>query len=331
MTTILDVAKKAKVSVVTVSRLLNNPDIVSSRTANKIFQVMEELNYQPSQAARYLVQKRTNTIGVIMPDIKNTFFNSWFRFIEEYSSERDYNLVLCNTDEDPVKELKYVKLLHSQRVDGAIIAPITKASVEYLLKSKVRFILFDRIFKEFNTNFVSTDHYKGSYDATEYLIRLGHKKIAILKGNGTLYPDVERFAGFKNAMKKYNIRIDTDLILNCEFNEDKALLATKLLLQRTEKPTVIFPFNGLMSVGVIKAIQQLKLSIPDDISLLSFDEIPGSDIFRPEITHIMQPVNTLGKDIMIAMINIISHNSKQVKIFQNPELIIGNSVKKLLN
>src|SRR5512134_2991249 len=101
MTTILDVAKKAKVSVVTVSRLLNNPDIVSSRTANKIFQVMEELKYQPSQAARYLVQKRTNTIGVIMPDIKNTFFNSWFRFIEEYSSERDFNLVLCNTDEDP--------------------------------------------------------------------------------------------------------------------------------------------------------------------------------------------------------------------------------------
>ncbi|MGE5845275.1 MAG: LacI family DNA-binding transcriptional regulator, partial [Ignavibacteria bacterium] len=246
MTTILDVAKKAKVSVVTVSRLLNNPEIVSSRTANKIFNVMEELNYQPSQAARYLVQKRTNTIAVIMPDIKNTFFNSWFRFIEEYSSERDFNLVLCNTDEDPVKEMKYVKLIHSQRVDGAIIAPTSKSSVEYLLKSKVRFILFDRVFKEFNTNFVSTDHYKGSYDATEYLIRLGHKKIAVLKGNGTLYPDIERFAGFKNAMKKYNITIDPDFILNCEFNEDKALLAAKLLLQRTEKPTVIFPFNGLM-------------------------------------------------------------------------------------
>lgn len=329
MTTILDVAKKAKVSVVTVSRLLNNPDIVSSRTANKIFNVMEELNYQPSQAARYLVQKRTNTIAVIMPDIKNTFFNSWFRFIEEYSSERDFNLVLCNTDEDPVKEMKYVKLIHSQRVDGAIIAPTSKSSVEYLLKSKVRFILFDRIFKEFNTNFISTDHYKGSYDATEYLIRLGHKKIAVLKGNGTLYPDIERFAGFKNAMKKYNIKIDPDLILNCEFNEDKALLAAKLLLQRTEKPTVIFPFNGLMSIGVIKAIQQLKLSIPEDISLLSFDEIPGLDIFRPQITHVMQPVNTLGKDIMIAMINMINNPSKQVKIFQNPELVIGNSVKKI--
>ncbi|MGE5804307.1 MAG: LacI family DNA-binding transcriptional regulator [Ignavibacteria bacterium] len=329
MTTILDVAKKAKVSVVTVSRLLNNPEIVSSRTANKIFNVMEELNYQPSQAARYLVQKRTNTIAVIMPDIKNTFFNSWFRFIEEYSSERDFNLVLCNTDEDPVKEMKYVKLIHSQRVDGAIIAPTSKSSVEYLLKSKVRFILFDRVFKEFNTNFVSTDHYKGSYDATEYLIRLGHKKIAVLKGNGTLYPDIERFAGFKNAMKKYNITIDPDFILNCEFNEDKAVLAARLLLQRTEKPTVIFPFNSLMSIGVIKAVQQLKISIPEDVSLLSFDEIPGSDIFRPQITHVMQPVNTLGKDIMIAMINMINNPSKQVRIFQNPELVIGNSVKKI--
>ncbi|HVO72529.1 MAG TPA: LacI family DNA-binding transcriptional regulator [Ignavibacteriaceae bacterium] len=329
MTTILDVAKKAKVSVVTVSRLLNNPDIVSSRTANKIFQVMEQLNYQPSQAARYLVQKKTNTIAVIMPDIKNTFFNSWFRFIEEYSSERDFNLVLCNTDEDPLKEIKYVKLIHSQRVDGAIIAPTSKASVEYLIKSKVRFILFDRVFKDLNTNFISTDHYKGSYDATEYLIRLGHKKIAILKGNGTLYPDVERFAGFRNAMKKYNIKIDPDLIMNCEFNEDKALSATKLLLQRSDKPTVIFPFNGLMSIGVIKAVQQLKLSIPEDISILSFDEIPGSDIFRPEITHVMQPVNTLGKDIMAAMIRMISNSSQHVRVFQNPELIIGNSVKKI--
>lgn len=331
MSTIFDVAEKAGVSIVTVSRLMNNPKIVSPRTAVKIFQVMEKLNYQPSQIARSLVGKRMNTIGVIMPDIKNTFFNSWFRFIEEYAGAHEFNLVLCNTDEDPDKEMKYVRLLRSQRVDGVIIAPHAAKTVEYLVKSNMRFILFDRMFRGIKTNFVTTDHYQGAFDAVEYLINLGHKRIAIFRGEGVLYADIERYSGFEDAMKKYRVEIDQELVFNCEFNEENATKATHEIFKKKERPTVIFTFSGLLTKGVIKAAQELHLSIPDDISLLGFDEIPGQDIFLPKITHVVQSINTLGKDVIVALIDMIKNpdSSKQTRVFVRPKLVIGNSCKTI--
>ena len=331
MVPIFDIAKEAGVSVVTVSRLMNNPKIVSTRTAEKILKAMEKFHYQPSQIARSLVGKRTNTIGVIMPDIKNTFFNSWFRFIEEYANSHGFNLLLSNTDEDPDKEMRCIKLLQSQRVDGVIIAAHARSSVEYLLKTKMRFILFDRVYDGVPGDFVTTDHYHGAFNATEYLINLGHRKIAIYHGPGELYPDIERTAGFRDAMKKHHVKIEESLVLNCEFEEEKARKTTLELLKRKEKPTAIFPFNGLMSKGVIKALREANLSIPDDISLLSFDEIPGQDIFTPAITHVIQPINTLGKDVILALIETIKTSAtlKKVRIVSKPKLVIGNSCKKL--
>ncbi|MDP3446146.1 MAG: LacI family DNA-binding transcriptional regulator, partial [Ignavibacteria bacterium] len=158
MPTIFDVAKKASVSVMTVSRVLNNPKIVSKKTINKVHMVMDNLGYQPSQIARSMVKKKTNTIGVIMPDIKNTFFNNWFRFIEDYASSHNYNLLLCNTDEEPTKELKYVKLFQSQRVDGVLITPCSRESIEYLLRTKMNFVSVDRLFEDMKTDCVTTNH-----------------------------------------------------------------------------------------------------------------------------------------------------------------------------
>jgi LacI family transcriptional regulator len=331
MITIFDIAKKAKVSVVTVSRLLNNPGIVSSRTAAKIYRIMEELNYQPSQIARSMVSKRTNTIGVIMPDIKNTLFNNWFRFIEDYATSHGFNLVLCNTDEDAVKELNYIRLLQSQRVDGIIIAPGNKESVEYLMKSKMRFVLFDRLYESAKNNYVTTDHYQGAFDATEYLVKLGHKKIAVLRGSGSLYPDTERYSGFEDAMKKHKLKIFPQLILNCDFTEETACKKAPDLFKHPDKPTAVFSFNSLMTTGIIKAFQRMEISIPENISLLSFDEIPGQEIFKPTITHVNQPVNSLGEETIIALINMIKHpeKKKRTKISLKPRLVIGDSCKAL--
>lgn len=331
MATIFDVAEKAKVSVITVSRLLNNPEIVSEKTAEKIKLAMEELHYQPSQIARSLVKKRTNTIGVIMSDIKNTFFNSWFRIIEDYSSSHGFNTVLCNTDENPSKEMKYLKLLQSQRVDGIIIVPCSEKSVDYLLKSQIHFILVDRVLKPQKVNYVSTDHYTGAYEATEYLIKLGHVKIAILKGTGILYPDIERFSGFVDAMKKHGLKVDKNLVINCEFNEKKGYEATKKILGLKSKPTVVFSFNSKMMNGCIMAIQELGLSIPDDISLLSFDQIAGYEIFKPTITCIKQPIQSLGEYSITYLIERIkkSRSSKRIKRILKPQLVIGKSCKKI--
>lgn len=331
MATIFDVAEKAKVSVITVSRLLNNPKIVSERTAKKITAAMEELHYQPSQIARSLVKKRTNAIGVIMSDIKNTFFNSWFRIIEDYASNHGFNLVLCNTDEDAAREMKYIKLLQSQRVDGIIIVPSSEKSVDYLLKSRIHFILVDRVLRPQKTNYVSTDHYAGAFEATEYLIGLGHEKIAVLKGPGILYPDTQRFAGFENAMNKHKIKIDKNYVLNCEFNEMKGYEATIKLMGLDTKPSAIFSFNSKMMNGSIRAIQNMGMSIPDDISLICFDEITGYDIFKPKITCITQPIKTLGEDSIISLIERIkkADSFKPLKEIIKPKLIIGESCKKI--
>ena len=331
MATILDVAVKANVSVITVSRLLNNPDIVSSATSEKIFKVMDELNYQPSQIARSLVKKKTNTIGVIMPDIKNTFFNNWFRHVEDFASAHQYNLLLCNTDEEPAKELKYIKLFQAQRVDGVIIVPCSRKSVEYLVKSNLRFILVDRSFEGLKTEFIVTDHYTGAFEATEYLIKLGHKKIALLKGDGELYPDVERYHGFEDAMKKHSIKIEKEFICDCGFDDLKSYSAVTSLLKKENHPSAIFSFNSLMMVGAIRAIQNLHLEIPEQISLLSFDEIPGYNIFQPKITCVIQPVEPLGHDAAKLLIDRIKNpeSPKQKKIYLKPKLVIGNSCKRI--
>lgn len=333
MSTIFDVAEKAKVSVITVSRLLNNPGIVSPNTAKKIIHAMEELNYQPSQIARSLVKKRTNTIGVIMPNIKNTFFNSWYRFIEDYANSHGFNLLLSNTDNDAVKEMKYIKLFQSQRVDGILIVPAAKKSVEYLIRSKINFILTDRLYKELKTNFVTNDHYRGAYEATEYLIKLGHKKIAVLKGPGILFPDIERYEGYKDALYKHGIKLNEKIIIDTKFKEDLAAVATKELMNRKEKPTAIFPFNSLTTIGAIKSILDLGLKIPDDVSLLSYDEIAGYEIFRPKITHVSQPISLLGRDSMLALIEMIKNQNsrKKTKIYLKPKLVIGDSCARVTN
>lgn len=331
MATIFDIAEKAQVSVITVSRLLNNPQIVSQRTAEKIFQVMDELNYQPSQIARSLVKKKTNTIGVIMPDIKNTFFNNWFRIVEDYASLQGFNLLLCNTDEDPTKEMKYVKLLQSQRVDGVIIAPCSKNSVDYLIKSNLHFILVDRKHEDINVDFVVTDHYQGSFDATEYLIKLGHRRIAVLRGSGVLYPDIERYKGFIDAMEKNSIEVDYKLVMNCEFDEMMGCKRTREILEREDRPTAIFSFNSLMMIGAINTIRSMKFSIPDDISLICFDQIPGYEVFRPKITCVVQQINSLAENSITALIDKINNGgeTEQKTIFLKPNLEIGDSCRKI--
>ena len=331
MATIFDVAAKAKVSVITVSRLLNNPSIVSAKTAEKIFKVMEDLNYQPSEIARSLVKKKTNTIGVIMPDVKNTFFNSWFRFVEDYASAHQYNLLLCNTDEDPAKELKYIKLFQAQRVDGVLIVPCSAKSAEYLAKSNLNFVLVDRMFEKIKSDFVITDHFAGAYEATEYLIKLGHTRIAVLKGAGELYPDVERFRGFEAAMKKYRIELNDSFILNCRFDELCAGKTVKELLRKKEKPTAIFSFNSLMMAGTIKAVEDAGLEIPKHISLICFDEIPGYNIFTPRIASIVQPIEQLGREATRILIERIKNPStgRQRKVVLKPKLAAGGSCRKI--
>ncbi|HLP16088.1 MAG TPA: LacI family DNA-binding transcriptional regulator, partial [Bacteroidota bacterium] len=298
MATIFDVAQEAGVSVVTVSRLMNNPKIVSVRTAEKVQAAIESLHYQPSQIARSLMGKRTNTIGVIVPNITDPFFNRWYRYLEEFASARSINLLMCNTDDDLKKEINYVKLLHSQRVDGIIIAPYSRKPVEYLLKIHMKFILFDRIMEDINANFVTTDHYQGGVEAIEYLTALGHTKIVLLKGGGVILADTDRHKAYVDVLRAHRIPYDPRLVADCGFQEEEAYRVVYELMSGPDAPTAIFAISAGMAQGAIRAIQELNLSIPGDVSVICFDELPGQRIFRPAITHVTQPVKELAERVM---------------------------------
>jgi len=327
MLTIRDVAKKAKVSVMTVSRVINNPDKVSAKTFQEICQTMERLGYQPSHIAQSLVRKRTYTLGVVMPNIKNTFFNSWFRNLEEHAKSFNYTLLLGDTGEDIKHEMNHVRLLHSHRVDGIIIVPHSYETVSYLIKSKMPFVVADRFIPKVKSDYVLTDHYAGAFEAVEYLVLLGHKKIAVLKGPGLIYPDIERYRGFLDVMRKHNIKDPELYVRNCDFQESLAYEAVKELLGRRDHPTAIFSFNSIMTIGAIKAIQSLKLSIRDNISLIGFDAIPGQSIFRPAITYVLQPIEDLARNAVQILLKKIEHpnSKKKYRLFLKPKLIIGES------
>lgn len=332
MATIHDVAKRARVSVMTVSRVLNNPDKVSDKTIEKVRQVMEEFGYQPSQVARSLVKRHTNTIGIVMPDIKNTFFNSWFRSVEEYARRFGYTTLLCNTDEDAEDEMKLVRRFLSHRVDGILIVPHSEEAVRYLMKAKVNTVLVDRVYDGIDIDFVATDHYEGAVRLTEYLISNGHRRIGVLRGPGVLFPDRERYRGFCDAMKDGNVEIVEGYIHNCEFREANAFEAVAKLLNERERPTAIFSFNSLMTIGAIKAINSAGLKIPDDISLVGYDEIPGNDIFTPGITHILQPIERLGRDATEILISRIENPRRKAsqKLLLKPDLVVRESCRRIV-
>ncbi len=331
MSTIHDVARKAGVSVMTVSRTLNNPGKVSAITRRRIHRVMEQLGYEPNQIARSLVKSKTHTLGIIMPDIKNTFFNSWFREVEQVARTVGYNLLLSNTDENAEHELQSVRLMLGQRVDGIVLVPHARESVLPILRSQRPFILVDRVYDDVAVDAVSTDHYAGAVAATEYLIGLGHRSIAVLRGAGILFPDVERYRGFTDAMKKRKIPVDPGLVRNCEFQEAPAYQATKDLMSWTPVPTAFFSFNSLMTIGVMKALHELRLRIPDDISLVTYDQIPGHAVFSPSITYVQQPIEILGREATRMILQRIERTGKKefARILLPPTLVIGESCRKL--
>jgi LacI family transcriptional regulator len=327
MATIHDVARKAGVSVMTVSRTLNAPSKVSASTRENIHAVMEQLGYEPNLIARSLVRRKTNTLGIIMPDIKNTFFNSWFRAVEEVARSVRYNLLLCNTDEDAWHELQAVRLMLGQRVDGIILVPHARESVLHLRRSRRPFILVDRHFEDIGADSVCTDHYAGAFAATAHLMSLGHRRIAILRGPGVLFPDIERYRGFCDAMQQEQLTVAEQLVCNCEFQEGMAMEATRRLLSAEPRPTALFSFNSLMTVGALKAIRILDLRVPEDLSIVTYDEIPGHSVFSPSITHVRQPVEDLGRETTRLILDRIERPRRKeyARILLPPDLVPGES------
>lgn len=330
--TIYDVAREANVSIATVSKVINNTGRIGEKTKRKVEEVMKRLDYQPNMMASALMGKQTKTIGLLIPDLANPFFSELARSIEDRAHEFGYNLVICSTDYLPEKENKYLNLLKRKNVDGFILASGFEnlEKVEEMVKEKVPVAIVARDFPMFSINTVALDDFMGGYLAASHLIKLGHQKIAVIARD--VWSNRERLRGFKQALEEKNIEFmsNFEYIDGPSHVEPGKKMALKYLTV-DDVPTAIFACNDLLAIGAIQAVKELGKSVPDDVSIMGFDNTLIATIVEPPLTTIAQPIQNMGKEVLDLIISMINGEKKEVmRLTLLPSLVERNSTAPLL-
>ncbi|MDP4191528.1 MAG: LacI family DNA-binding transcriptional regulator [Bacteroidota bacterium] len=336
LVTLNDIAIKAGVSVTTVSRVLNNKHEkyrISAETKTLVMQAAKELDYRPNLLARGLRLKRTHTIGIIVPDISNPFFAFVTHMLQMFIYQHGYSLIVCSTNEDIKTEIEQIELLKSKGIDGFVIMPVgtTHNHIDDLLGEDKPVVLLDRCFNDININAVVVDNYTGAFRAIEHIIQNGHTKIAIIQGLLNTYTNNERLKGYREALKKHHIKINTDYIVGNDFRKENGYIETKLLLKMENPPTAIFTTSDLITLGALQALFEGNCKIPEDVSLVAFDDIDFAPYLMAPLTLVRQPKELIAETAGKLLIEDIKTKGKKEKkkIVLMPELIVRNSVKNL--
>ncbi|MGM0603943.1 MAG: LacI family DNA-binding transcriptional regulator [Bacillota bacterium] len=333
--TIKDIARKAGVSVTTVSRVINNKPDVSSDTKKKVEKIIDETNYQPNTIARGLVLQKSYTIGLIIPDISNPFFPEVARGIEDELRKEGYSVIFCNTDNRKTWEKESIDLLRSKQVDGMILSLSYENCGEIFKLEKEGFpvVQLDRLVEGSSVPSIAIDNTESAYTAAEYLISRGHKKIAHITGDLDTNTGRCRAEGFKRALQDYNINLPDKFYVKGDYSRSSGYYSMKKILQSDELPTAVFTGNDLMAMGVYEAIFDAGLEIPDDISVFGHDDIDLASLIRPGLTTMRQPKYRIGKLAAEVLLGIINKNKAPnlTEVVLKTELIERESVKSLLD
>jgi LacI family transcriptional regulator len=303
MVTIKDVADKAEVSITTVSHVINKTRFVSDELSQRVFLAMRELDYQPNILARSLRSGRTKTIGLVIPDISNLFFAEISRKIEDKGFEFGYNVILCNTDEDILKEQRYINVLISKKVDGIIFFSTGGSSgiTKNLIDSDLPLVVADRETLDIDADVVLIDNEKGGYEATRYLLSLNHKRIACISGPSPITPSAQRVEGYKKALIEANIPFDPSLLRMSNFRFEGGEEEMQNLMNLSDPPTAVFVCNDMMALGAILAIKKTGKRVPDEISIIGFDNTPLSNFIFPPLTTVSQPIKEMA-DLIVELL-----------------------------
>ncbi len=330
--TIKDVARKAGVSIATVSRILNGSGVVSPKLMENVQSAIKEIGYQPNAVARALKIKESKSIGLIIPDIENPFFPALVRGVEDTAREYDYAVILCNSDGYAVEEKRYIRFLHSKQVDGVIFTGSidSEENLTLLTDLDVPVVTLDRQSKLENISSVSVDNYYGAMLAVEHLLDQGAKKVAFLGGAPRLSVAAERFQGYQDVLKKRGITILDDLILHGEFTFNSGYGNTALLLERREEFDAVFAANDLIAFGVIDCLTKHGIEVPREIIVAGYDDIRMAGWYTPSLTTVRQPVYEMGRKTVEILLTLLSATEREIHTERfRPELIIRNSTKRL--
>ncbi|PKP55719.1 LacI family transcriptional regulator [Candidatus Atribacteria bacterium HGW-Atribacteria-1] len=330
--TIKDVAELVGVHPSTVSRVINDDSRISEKTREKVFLIIKKLGYTPNAIARGLKTKRTHTLGMLIPDITNPFFAEIARGVEDAANKNDFNIILCNTDDRLKKERTYLEILRGKRVDGLILgtAHIKDKSILELEKNNFPYILVSRNIEGLDKNCVIVDDEAGGIMAAEYLIKLGHRRIAHITGPLKTRSALNRLKGYKLTLKKHEIEYEDELVGEGDFRIKGGYQVMKRFLKLAEPPTAIFAANDLLALGAMQAIQKKNFHIPEDFSVIGFNDIELASFVYPALTTIRQPMLEMGALAVKMLLRIIEEGEfNQRKIVLKPKLIIRESCKKI--
>ena len=289
--TIKDIAKKAGVSTATVSHVINKTRYVSDELKVKVYKVMEDADYHPNVMAGSLRRKKTRTIGLIVPDNANPVYAELAKAIENILFSYDFSLMLCNSEHNLTKELQYIKVLRAKRVDGIIVIPAGSQAdhINKLVESGLPIVTLDRPVSHLLADTVLIDHFQGIFDATEYVIGLGHERIAYIDKPFDLPHKFARLKGYQKALKNHGIPMDERLYTKGGVCFADGARAMKTLLFAKPLPTAVLAFDDIIAMGALRTIQDHGLKVPDDISLIGFDDMPLCSYTNPRLTTIYYP------------------------------------------
>jgi len=329
LATLEEIAKKTGLSVSTVSRVVNNQYGVNKTTRAKVTKALETYKYIPHMMARGLKTGRTYTVGVIIPDVRETFFANVLCGIDEILSEAQYNMLLCISGEDPYREAIYLSYFSQNRVDGVIIAPVspndTQIYADFVISQNIVFI--DNLPQINPINAVITDNAMASEIAVSYLYGLGHRKIATIAGKQTETTGISRLSGYKSALNRFGESVDERMIHVGDFKEKSGYTCMKQLLQDVPDLTAVYVASSQMTYGAIKAIMDAGKRIPADISVLGFDVHDPTSLITPGITTIIQQEINMGKIASRMLLALMEHTEEPVyqKIMLPSELLVRQS------
>ena len=328
-TTLADIAKAARVSMMTVSRAINNKPGLSEELRQHILDLAEEMGYRPNTFARGLATQQTTTIGLVVPDITNPFFAQIARGVEDAAFENQYNIFLVNTNEDDVREAAVLDTLWQKGIDGVIICSsrLTEEALEYQIQRFPAIVLVNRELKTSQSNLITinvNDH-RSAQRVLQHFKDLGRKKIAYLGGPENSFSNQRRLEGYKAGLISADIPFNAQLLENAQPTTEGGRAAAAALLKRLPEVDAIFAFNDLVAVGAMQVCQEMGKRVPEDVAIIGVDDIPLATIIRPQLTTMHVALTHIGRLALRALLDIINGEGLPAAYQIEPELFIRDS------
>ena len=336
MSTIRDVAQAAGVSITTVSHVVNGTRRVSDELAQRVTESMDELNYRPNIVARSLRLGQTKTLGLIVPDNSNPFFAEVARAVEDDGYAHGYSVILCNSDSDRQKQQTYIRLLVDKQVDGVVFissgASESSEDLRYLAGEGIEVVIVDRDEPNVGGDVILLDNERAGYQATWHLVNLRHRRIACITGPSELTASRQRLDGYQHALRDAGIELSPAYVVSGDFFLDGGETAIVELLKLDLRPTAGFVCNDLMAIGAMRGARSMGLRIPEDLSIIGFDDIALAAAVFPALTTMVQPTSKMARmatTLLIERIQGQSANKEPQRIVLSAELVIRDSCAAL--